>query len=70
MKKRQKISHIELLQENLDVLRVVCECGHTKRIPVFVDSVICNQCGRKLKNNSKAYFTYKLRKEIKKLEKN
>lgn len=70
MKKRQKIKHIETLQDNLEVLRVVCECGHTKRIPVFVDYVICNHCGKKLKNNSKAYFMYKLRKELNKIEKN
>lgn len=68
MKKRQGIKHIEQLQDNLEEIRVVCPCGHTKRIPVYVDYVICNHCGKKLHNNSKAYFKYRLRKELNKYE--
>lgn len=63
-KGKQSIKHIEKLMDNLEELRVVCECGHTKRIPVFLDSVICNFCGKKLINNTKAHFKYKLRKAL------
>ena len=70
MNKYRKITHLEKLQDNLAELRVKCQCGHTKTMPVFLDSTICNQCGNKIKNNTKAYFMYKLRKELKKNEKN
>ena len=53
----------------LEKLKVKCECGHTKIMPVYQESTICNFCGRKIKNNTKLHFMYKLRKEINKNEK-
>lgn len=50
----------------LEELKVKCQCGHTLILPVYLDSGICNHCGNKVKNNTKLYFKYKLRKEIKK----
>ena len=69
MKKNRTIMQLEKLQDNLAELKVKCSCGHVKTMPVFLDSTICNQCGNKIKNNTKAYFIYKLRKELKKNEK-
>lgn len=69
MNKYRKVTHLEILQDNLAELKVKCKCGHVKTMPVFLDSTICNQCGNKIKNNTKAYFMYKLRKELKKNEK-
>lgn len=48
-------------------LRVMCPyCQHKNRIPVFLDEKICYWCHKKIKNNTKLYFMYKLRKEMKK----
>lgn len=53
----------------LEQLKVKCVCGHTQVMPVYLDKKICSFCGRKVINNSKLYFLYKLRKEIRKNEK-
>jgi hypothetical protein len=53
----------------LEKLKVKCVCGHTKIMPVYQDYAICNFCKRKMYNNTKMYFMYKLRKEINKNEK-
>ena len=53
----------------LEKLKVKCVCGHTKIMPVYQETAICTFCGKKLKNNTKMYFMYKLRKEINKNEK-
>lgn len=45
-------------------LKVKCKCGHTQVIPVFKDYCYCSHCRNKLKNNTKLYFLYKLRKEL------
>jgi hypothetical protein len=67
--KKKYIQDLETLQDNLEQLKVKCSCGHTKVMPAFVDSVICNYCGKRLHNNTKAHFLYKLRKELKRNEK-
>ena len=53
----------------LENLKVKCVCGHKMIMPVYLDSTICTYCGKKVKNNTKLYFLYKLRKEINKNEK-
>lgn len=53
----------------LENLKVKCECGHSIIMPVYKDVQICDHCGRKIKNNTKLYFKYKLRKELNKIEK-
>lgn len=51
-------------------IKVKCRyCGHTNTMPVFMDSKICNWCNHKIQNNSKAYFKYKLIKELRKPQK-
>ena len=46
-------------------IKVKCKhCGHTNVMPVFVEERICSWCKRKIKNNSKGHFIYKLRNEI------
>ena len=50
-------------------LKVQCVCGHKTIMPVYQDSTICSFCGKRIKNNTKLYFLYKLRKEINKNEK-
>ena len=52
----------------LEKLKVKCECGHTKIIPVYQDYVICRFCKRKVYNNTRLYFMYKMRKELRKYE--
>lgn len=52
----------------LEKLKVKCVCGHTKIMPVYQDTTICTYCKRKIHNNTKMYFMYKLRKEINKNE--
>ena len=56
----KKITSKRGVQE-LDQLKVRCTCGHTMIIPVFKDSIVCNYCGKKVMNNTKLYFKYKLR---------
>ena len=56
--------------QKMQDIKVKCpHCGHTNTMPVFVDAKICNWCKNKIYNNSPAYFKYKLRKEMKKYEK-
>ena len=47
-------------------LKVKCKCGHVVTLPAYVDEIICTWCKKKIKNNTKAHFIYKLRimKEI------
>lgn len=43
-------------------IKVKCKhCGHTNTMPVFVEEKICSFCKKKIYNNSKAHFKYKLR---------
>lgn len=62
-----KIKNIvdEKALSELEELKVKCECGHSMVMPVYIDSKICSYCGKKVKNNTKLYFMYKLRKELK-----
>lgn len=43
-------------------IKAKCKCGHTSVMPVFVDSKICSYCGSIIKNNSRGFFKYRLRK--------
>ena len=54
--------------EEYEKLKVRCKCGHRTVMPVYVDKTTCSYCGRTVTNNTKAYFVYKLRKEIRKNE--
>ena len=46
-------------------IRVKCNyCGHSNTIPVFDDYKNCRWCGKKIKNNTKAYFKYQIRKRL------
>lgn len=43
-------------------IKVKCKhCGHTNTMPVFVEEKLCSFCKKKIYNNSKAHFKYKLR---------
>ena len=53
------------LHEQLKHLIVKCKCGHMMLMPVQQDFKICSYCGHKVLNNTKLYFLYKLRKELK-----
>ena len=53
----------------LEKLKVQCDCGHKVVMPVYLDTMICDYCGRKIRNNTKSYFMYKMRKELQKNEK-
>ena len=53
----------------LEQLKVKCVCGHTQIMPVYQDKTICTHCNKKIKNNTKLYFLYKMRKALKKNEK-
>lgn len=53
------------LEEADSKIKVKCKCGHILTMPVYVDKLICNWCGKVVHNNSKVYFRYKLRKKIK-----
>ena len=41
-------------------------CGHTQTIPVFKDFGYCSYCGKKIQNQTRLYFKYKLQKELNK----
>ena len=52
--------------ENYDSIRVYCpNCKHKNTIPVQVDSKICHWCKKKIMNNTRSHFTYKLNKLMK-----
>lgn len=50
----------------LEKLKVKCPCGHSMVMPVYLDYMICDYCGRKVLNNTKLHFMYKVRKELNK----
>lgn len=51
-------------------IRVVCKyCGHSNTMPVFVDNKICSFCNKMIHNNTKAYFTYNLIKQLRQVDK-
>lgn len=55
-------------QSKLDRLNVKCKvCGHTMFMKVQQDYKICSFCRNKVRNNTKEYFMYKVRKETEKL---
>lgn len=54
------------LFEAYTAIRVKCKCGHTQSIPVYKDFDYCSHCKRKIQNNTRLYFKYKLRKELNK----
>ena len=65
MKKNNWIKDLIIYQNELSKLRVKCSCGHTKTIPVFLDKVRCNYCGKTVYNNTKLHFMYKMNKLLK-----
>lgn len=50
-------------------ISVKCKCGHKSVMPVWVDKRICWWCGYTLYRNAQCEFKDKLRKEIRKNEK-
>ena len=58
----------EKMLSELDKLKVKCDCGHIVIMPVYQDKTICSFCGKKITNNTKLHFLYKMRKEIQKTE--
>lgn len=51
--------------ESYTNIKVKCpRCGHPQVMPVFLDTNNCSYCGKKIYNNTKLYFKYKLRKEL------
>lgn len=40
-------------------------CGYTAVMSALLDEKICQNCGHKLKNNSKARFRYIMREKLK-----
>jgi len=55
---------IRKLSQTFADIKVKCSCGHTQVIPVYRDTMYCAYCGKKLKNNTRLYFIYKMRKEL------
>lgn len=66
MKKLQEVE--KLAQVYNDHIKVKCKCGHTHILPVQVHFKICSHCGRKLRNDTKAYFMYQLRKKTEEIK--
>jgi Zn finger protein HypA/HybF involved in hydrogenase expression len=64
--KRGNISYADRckLESEMANLKVTCKCGHKEIMPVYVDKTRCSHCNRTLYNNTKAYFKYKMRKEL------
>ena len=51
--------------DSISDITVKCKCDKSVVIPINREYTICKKCGRKVFNSTKAYFKYKLRKEIK-----
>ena len=49
---------------HIDEIKVKCSCNHTIVMPVYADFLICSHCKKKVLNNTKAHFRYKMRKEM------
>lgn len=59
------LNEIIKYQNELAELKVKCSCGHVKMMPVFLDKVVCDFCGKTIRNNTRQHFKYKLRKLMK-----
>ena len=67
---RNKQSIDKNAMDKFDKLKVKCKyCGHSMIMKVQQDYKICDFCKHKVNNNTRDYFTYKLRKELNKIEK-
>lgn len=55
---------------HIDEIKIKCPCGHTIVMPVFADYLICSHCKKKVNNNTKAHFRFKMRKELGKVKEN
>ena len=45
-------------------IRTICKCGNRVKLPVMKSYIICDWCGRKIINDSKARFKYMLKKKL------
>lgn len=51
------------MDDEYSKLMIQCPyCQHKNMMPVYDEKRICYWCGKLIKNNSKAYFIYKIRK--------
>ena len=50
--------------DNTYDIRTVCKCGNRVKLPVMKSYIICDWCGRKIKNETKARFKYMLRRKL------
>lgn len=57
------MKNIQKLEDKLSLLKVKCKCGHVIVMPVYIDKLICNWCGRIVQNNTLMYFKYKIKKD-------
>lgn len=56
-KKSSSIYLFKLMDSNEEI-KVQCECSCKNIMPVWVHYRICKWCGRKIHNNTLAYFRY------------
>ena len=67
--KRQKNNDMKI-HESITECTTKCKCGHSVVQRAKTKESICSYCGNKVKNNSKARFSYLLNEERNKLNGN
>ena len=60
MTRRDKSELGKFTQQTADYSRMTCKCGHSFLFRPSTPFKYCRICGRKVKNNTKGRFLYKL----------
>lgn len=66
MTREKKLTKEAKYDEEISGCKTKCECGHVVAMPVTQSKTICYWCGRIIRNNSKQYFIYNLKKAMEK----
>ena len=58
----------KIMSEYNSTIKVKCKCGHSIIIPVWVNYRVCSYCGKRIRNNTKAWFKYQFKKKAKEIQ--
>ena len=57
-------NELDRYYSNTEDTRTICKCGNRVKLPVMKNYTICDWCGRKIINTTKARFKYMLKKKM------
>ena len=60
----KKRNELDRYYKNTEDIRTICKCGNRVKLPVMKSYIICDWCGKRIENKSKARFKYMLRRKL------